>query len=54
MTPRQREQKSRCRLYNGLTPSTHLSFDYQLIVNPAYNTDRGPVNVFAGRIHWQF
>jgi high affinity Mn2+ porin len=38
----------------ALTPSTHLSFDYQFIANPAYNTDRGPVNVFAGRFHWQF
>jgi high affinity Mn2+ porin len=38
----------------ALTSSTHLSFDYQLIANPAYNTERGPVNVFAGRIHWQF
>jgi high affinity Mn2+ porin len=37
-----------------LTPSTHLSFDYQFIANPAYNTDRGPVNVFSGRVHWQF
>ena len=32
----------------------NVSFDYQLIVNPAYNTDRGPVNVFAGRIHSAF
>ena len=38
----------------ALTSSTHLSFDYQFIANPGYNTDRGPVNVFAGRIHWQF
>ena len=38
----------------ALTPSTHLSFDYQFIANPAYNTDRGPVNVFSGRVHWQF
>jgi transposase len=37
-----------------IVPSTHLSFDYQFIANPAYNTDRGPVNLFSGRIHWQF
>jgi len=37
----------------ALTPSTHLSFDYQFIANPAYNTDHGPVNVFGGRVHWQ-
>lgn len=38
----------------ALTASTKLTADYQLIVNPGYNTDRGPVNVFAGRFHWQF
>ena len=31
-----------------------LPFDYQFIANPAYNTQRGPVNVFAGRLHTQF
>jgi high affinity Mn2+ porin len=38
----------------ALSSSTHLTADYQLIVNPGYNTDRGPVNVFSGRFHWQF
>ena len=38
----------------SLSSSTKLSFDYQFIENPAYNTDRGPVNTFAGRVHWQF
>ena len=38
----------------AVSTSTRLSFDYQFIVNPAYNSDRGPVNVFAGRFHWQF
>ena len=38
----------------ALTSSTHLSVDYQFIANPGYNTDRGPVNIFSGRIHWQF
>ncbi|MDR3442725.1 MAG: carbohydrate porin [Legionella sp.] len=37
-----------------LSLSTKLSFDYQYIINPAYNTNRGPVNVFGGRFHWQF
>lgn len=32
----------------------HLSFDYQYIANPAFNSDRGPVSVFAGRLHWEF
>ena len=38
----------------ALSSSIKLSFDYQYIVNPGYNTDRGPVNVFGGRFHWQF
>jgi high affinity Mn2+ porin len=32
----------------------HLSFDYQYIANPAYNRDRGPVSVYAVRVHAQF
>jgi high affinity Mn2+ porin len=28
--------------------------DYQLIVNPAYNRDRGPVSIFGARIHAEF
>jgi high affinity Mn2+ porin len=38
----------------AVSDSTHVSLDYQFIHNPAYNIDRGPVNVFAGRFHWQF
>ena len=38
----------------ALTPSTRLSFNYQLLKNPGYNADRGPANVFAARAHWQF
>jgi high affinity Mn2+ porin len=38
----------------ALTSSTKVSVDYQLIANPAYNADRGPVNVFAGRFHTAF
>jgi high affinity Mn2+ porin len=34
--------------------SMRVSADYQLIVNPAYNTDRGPVNVFSGHFHAAF
>jgi len=41
--------------YNyALTSSTKLALDYQFIANPAYNSNRGPANFFAGRIHWQF
>jgi len=38
----------------ALSASTRLTFDYQFIANPAYNADRGPVNVFAGRYHTAF
>ena len=38
----------------ALTSATRLSFDYQLVNNPAYNRDRGPVNAFAVRLHAQF
>jgi high affinity Mn2+ porin len=31
-----------------------LTFDYQFIVNPAYNRDRGPVSVIGTRLHAQF
>lgn len=31
-----------------------LTFDYQLLTNPAYNADRGPVSVFSGRVHAEF
>jgi len=35
-------------------PWAVVSLDYQWIRNPAYNTDRGPVSVFALRVHLQF
>jgi high affinity Mn2+ porin len=31
-----------------------MTLDYQFIVNPAYNTDRGPVSVLSARMHAQF
>jgi high affinity Mn2+ porin len=31
--------------------AVHLALDYQFIVNPAYNADRGPVSVLGIRIH---
>jgi high affinity Mn2+ porin len=38
----------------SLCSYAQLSFDYQWIANPAYNRDRGPVSVFAVRVHAQF
>ncbi len=31
-----------------------LAFDYQYIVYPAYNQDRGPVSIFGVRVHAEF
>lgn len=30
-----------------------LAFDYQFFADPAFNSDRGPVNVFQVRLHWE-
>jgi len=38
----------------ALSSSIKLSFDYQFVLNPGYNTDRGPANVFAARFHATF
>jgi len=32
----------------------NVSLDYQLVVNPAYNRDRGPINIFIARFHLQY
>jgi high affinity Mn2+ porin len=40
-----REQTSRCFT---------VTADYQLITNPAYNADRGPVSIFSGRLRGEF
>jgi carbohydrate-selective porin (OprB family) len=32
----------------------HLTPDYQLAVDPAYNHARGPINLFALRFHTEF
>jgi high affinity Mn2+ porin len=42
--------------YSFSLPTYHLQLapDYQFILNPAYNKDRGPVHVAAIRIHSEF
>lgn len=42
--------------YYALALSKAFTFtaDYQLIANPAYNADRGPVSIFTGRLHGEF
>ena len=31
-----------------------LTLDYQFMVNPAYNADRGPISFFSARLHGEF
>jgi high affinity Mn2+ porin len=38
----------------GLVSWAQLSADYQYVRNPAYNRDRGPVSIWALRLHLQF
>ena len=33
--------------------STWLTFDYQYLANPAFNADRGPVNIYNARVHFE-
>jgi high affinity Mn2+ porin len=37
-----------------LFPLIWASVDYQFVMNPAYNHDRGPVSVYSARVHVQF
>jgi high affinity Mn2+ porin len=38
----------------SLRRSFWLSGDYQRVINPGFNADRGPVNIFSLRIHGEF
>src|SRR5208282_4353139 len=38
----------------SLNKWSSLTFDYQFVDDPAYNADRGPVHIFAGRLHAEF
>jgi len=41
--------------YNyALTPNIKVGLDYQVIMDPAYDGARGPANLLAARLHWQF
>jgi hypothetical protein len=40
--------------YNFPLSFWRVAFDYQFIINPGYNRDRGPVSVFATTLHGQF
>jgi high affinity Mn2+ porin len=34
--------------------TVHGAVDYQFVVDPAFNQDRGPVSIFGARLHWEF
>jgi high affinity Mn2+ porin len=40
-------------MYYSFKATSHLSLsiDYQYLLNPAYNRDRGPISVFGARLH---
>ena len=38
----------------NVTSSIWFSADFQIVANPAFNADRGPVNVFGARAHAEF
>lgn len=42
--------------YNAQVHDNHffITPDYQFVINPAYNKDRGPVHIFALRVHTTF
>ena len=32
----------------------HAAVDYQFVTDPGFNQDRGPISIFAARIHWSY
>ncbi|MHB9119520.1 MAG: carbohydrate porin [Burkholderiales bacterium] len=38
----------------GLAKGLGLSLDYQRAVHPGYNRDRGPVDIWSSRLHYEF
>ncbi|MBV8537093.1 MAG: carbohydrate porin, partial [Alphaproteobacteria bacterium] len=53
--PKYRPEKILETYYSyAVTPALKLTADYQLIVDPAYNAQRGPVSVLGGRVHAEF
>lgn len=38
----------------ALAKDVVFTFDYQLMTDPAYNADRGPISFFSGRLHAEF
>jgi high affinity Mn2+ porin len=40
--------------YFQVWKTIHTTLDYQLVSNPAFNRDRGPISIFGARLHWEF
>jgi high affinity Mn2+ porin len=36
----------------AIQKAAHFTMDYQFVGDPAFNRDRGPVSIFAVRLHW--
>ena len=52
---RQRPERAFEAYYNiGVTKFFWLTLDYQRVANPAYNADRGPLNIYGFRLHAEF
>jgi high affinity Mn2+ porin len=54
MLPNPGNEKIIETFYSFPVYSTKVTLDYQLIVNPAYNRDRGPASVLAVRVHSEY
>jgi len=39
-----------CELFKGI----NFTLDYQLAADPAFNKDRGPINIFSARLRIKF
>lgn len=54
MLPNPGSEKIMETYYSIAVLSARITLDYQFIVNPAYNRDRGPVSVLGVRLHTQY
>ncbi len=41
------------QIWKTVFVNVHMAVDYEFVVNPAFNRDRGPVSAFLGRLHWE-
>jgi len=53
-TPNRRERILEAYYAYSMNKWATLTADYQFIQNPGYNSDRGSVHIFSGRLHAEF